>query len=147
MSRSAQRESGAREAWELLSSLVLDNERRREVVETVGISFARLRALRRIAAGPKRMCELASELVLDPPNLTPIVNDLERLGLVERRAHPSDRRVKLVSVTEKGAAMAHQADEILSRPPASLDNLSPDDLEDLLRILRKVRGDLVALER
>ena len=87
------------------------------------------------------MSELASLLSVDPPNLTALVDDLEGAGLVERQAHPTDRRVKLVVATADGAALAHQADEILARPPASLCALPTDDLESLVRILAQLHRD------
>ena len=72
------RDRAAREAWRAMADLVLDNERRREVSEQVGLSFGKIRALRRIARRPMPMRELASMLGVDPPNLTPVVDDLER---------------------------------------------------------------------
>jgi DNA-binding MarR family transcriptional regulator len=135
------RERTAREAWQAMGDLVLNNERRREVSEQVGLSFGKIRALRRIARRPMPMSELASLLSVDPPNLTAVVDDLEGAGLVERQAHPTDRRVKLVVATAEGAALAHQADEILARPPATLCALPVDDLESLVRILGQLHTD------
>ena len=135
------RDRAARDAWQAMADLVLNNERRREVSEQVGLSFGKIRALRRIARRPMPMSELASLLSVDPPNLTALVDDLEGAGLVERQAHPTDRRVKLVVATADGAALAHQADEILARPPASLCALPSDDLESLVRILAQLHGD------
>jgi DNA-binding MarR family transcriptional regulator len=134
-------DDAAREAWRAMGALVLDNERRREVSERVGLSFGKTRALRRIARKPMSMKELAGMLGVDPPNLTPVVDELERLALVERQAHPSDRRVKLVVATAAGAALAHEAEAILGRPPAGLSGLDPDELETLVEILAKVRGE------
>ncbi|MGA2835124.1 MAG: MarR family transcriptional regulator [Acidimicrobiales bacterium] len=128
-----------REAWHAMGDLVLDNQRRREVAEQTGLSFGRMRALRRIAREPMSMRELATLLGVDPPNLTTVVDGLERAGLVERRAHPTDRRIRLVVATPEGAALARRADEILDRPPAGLADLPPDDLEALLRILSRIR--------
>jgi DNA-binding MarR family transcriptional regulator len=135
------RDRAAREAWQAMADLVLNNERRREVSEQVGLSFGKIRALRRIARRPMPMSELASLLSVDPPNLTALVDDLEGAGLVERQAHPTDRRVKLVAATADGAALAHQADEILARPPAGLCALPADDLESLVRILAQLHRD------
>jgi DNA-binding MarR family transcriptional regulator len=137
----AQRDRAAREAWQAMADLVLNNERRREVSEQVGLSFGKIRALRRIARRPMPMSELASLLSVDPPNLTAVVDDLEGAGLVERQAHPTDRRVKLVVTTADGAALAQKADEILARPPASLCTLPAEDLETLVRILAQLHGD------
>ena len=135
------RDRVAREAWQAMADLVLANERRRDVSDQVGLSFGKIKALRRIAARPLSMRELASLLVVDPPNLTPVVDDLERSGLVERQAHPTDRRVKLVVATAEGAALARRANEILARPPVGLSELPPDELESLVRILALVRRD------
>ena len=137
----ARRDRPAREAWQAMADLVLNNERRREVSEEVGLSFGKIRALRRIARRPMSMSELASMLSVDPPNLTAVVDDLEAAGLVERQAHPTDRRVKLVVASPEGAALAHKADEILARPPASLCALPAEDLESLVRILAKLHAD------
>jgi len=138
---SGRRDRAAGEAWQAMADLVLNNERRREVSEEVGLSFGKIRALRRIARRPMPMSELAALLTVDPPNLTPVVDDLEQAGLVERRAHPTDRRVKLVVATPKGAAVAQTADEILARPPTRLSTLPAEDLETLVRILAQLQGD------
>jgi DNA-binding MarR family transcriptional regulator len=138
---SVRHDRSAREAWNTMADLVLDNQRRREVSEQTGVSFGRMRALRRIAGRPMPMRELAGLLGVDPPNLTPLVDDLERSGLVERQVHSTDRRVKLVVATPKGAALAQRAEEILDRPPAGLVNLPPDEMETLVRILARVREE------
>jgi DNA-binding MarR family transcriptional regulator len=128
----------SREVWLLISDLVLDNERRREVSEALGISFGRARALRRLARQPMSMGEFAAALGIDPPNATVVVDDLESLRLARRRPHPTDRRAKVVEATRKGKEMARRADAILGTPPPALSALSADDLEALRRILKSV---------
>jgi DNA-binding MarR family transcriptional regulator len=135
----SRRDELARDAYEVMRSLVLDSERRREVSESVGLSFGRLRALRRVVDQPLSMGDLAAQLNVDRPNLTVLVDDLERLGLVERRTHAGDRRVKVVATTPRGATMARRAQEILDRPPSRFDDLSLEDLRALVDVLRKVR--------
>src|SRR5215207_10057724 len=124
-----------RDIWMLMSDLVLDNLRRREVSEALGMSFGRTRAIRRLARRPMSMGELAAALGIDPPNATVLVDDLESQKLVRRRPHPTDRRAKVVEATRKGKGMARRADEILSTPPAALTALGADDLDALRRIL------------
>jgi DNA-binding MarR family transcriptional regulator len=131
--------AAAREVWQAMSALVLDNERRRAASEQAGLSFGKLRALRRIASQPMPMGELAALLGVDPPNLTPLIDDLERSGLVERQPHPTDRRVKLVAATDAGTALAQQAQELLDQPPPGLLELPGDDLDHLRRILSQIR--------
>src|SRR3954454_21075736 len=128
----------AREVWLLMSDLVLEHGRRREVAEAVGISFGRARAVRRLARRPMSMGELAAALEIDPANATVVVDDLETLGLVRRRPHPTDRRAKLVEPTRKGKTMAPPADAILRTPPPELSALSAGDIETLRRILEPV---------
>jgi DNA-binding MarR family transcriptional regulator len=138
MTASGAADDPAREAWLLMSDLVLDHERRREVSEALGISFGRARAVRRLARRPMSMGELATALVIDPPNATALVDELEAAGLARRRPHPSDRRAKLVEATRKGKAMARRANELLATPPPAFAELSQDDLEALRRILGSV---------
>lgn len=137
----AGRDKTARLAWQAMADLVLDNERRREVSDELGMSFGKIKALRRIASRPMPMRELAALLVQDPPNLTPVVDDLERMGLVERQPHPTDRRIKLVAATAKGKALAKRAEAILARPPDGLTDLPPEDLAALARIVTGLRQD------
>jgi DNA-binding MarR family transcriptional regulator len=128
----------AREVWSLMCDVVLANVRRREASEAVGLSFGRLRAIRRLARQPMSMSELAHSLTIDPPNATVVVDELEALGLVRRRAHSTDRRAKMVEATRKGKNVAQRADEILSIPPPELDQLGDEDLQTLWRILAGV---------
>ncbi len=138
MTRS-RRATVASEVWSTLTDLVVNNEHKREVCEETGLSFGKTRALRRIIDRPLSMGELATVLGMDPPNVTTMIDDLQRAGLVERHSHHSDRRVMLVVITAAGAKTARLAEDILSRPPESLLNLAEDDLDELRRILTTLR--------
>ncbi|WP_052433261.1 MarR family transcriptional regulator [Streptacidiphilus carbonis] len=121
--------------------LVLDqDDRRAAVVEALGMSFSRTKALRRLTAGPLRMSELAQKLLTDKPYATLIVDDLERRGLVLRTVHPDDRRCKVVTVTEAGRLAAELAESILARPPRGLLALEDEELETLRRVMAKVEA-------
>jgi len=133
-------EDAAREVWLLMSDLVLDHTRRREVSEALGMTFGRVRAIRTLAREPLSMGELAAALGIDRPNATVLVDDLEAQGLVRRRAHPTDRRAKLVEPTRRGKALARRADEILATPPAALGALDAAELGTLRGILERVRA-------
>ena len=133
-------EDAAREVWLLMSDLVLDHTRRREVSEALGMTFGRVRAIRTLAREPLSMGELAAALGIDRPNATVLVDDLEAQGIVRRRAHPTDRRAKLVEPTRRGRALARRADEILATPPAALAALDAAELEALRGILERVRA-------
>ncbi len=128
----------ARRAWRAMSSLVLDDDRKLAMSEALGLSFARVRALRRLAPEPLTMRALAEKLKADPPYVTLIVSDLEERGLVERRPHPDDGRAKLVSLTRAGRAAVTKAEKILDEPPAALTALPADDLAALAGILDRL---------
>lgn len=54
-----------------------------------------------------RLTELAAQARITLPAMSELVDDLERLGIVERRPDPTDGRAKLICLTEAGwAAMA-----------------------------------------
>jgi DNA-binding MarR family transcriptional regulator len=130
----------ARDVWLLMTDVVLDNTRRREVADALGMSFGRSRALRRLARRPMSMRELADAMDIDPPNATVLVSDLEAQGLARRRPHPTDGRAKVVEATRKGRALARRADDILATPPAGLSGLSAEDLAALRRLLERLRA-------
>ncbi|MFE0628385.1 MarR family winged helix-turn-helix transcriptional regulator [Streptomyces sp. NPDC058864] len=134
-------EATAARVWRDLRTLVLErNERRREVAEALGMSFFRVKALRRIAAAPVTPGDLAADLMTDRPYVTLVVDDLARRGLVERTPHPRDRRRKLLSVTPAGAEAAGEADRILGTPPPGLVELDPEELAALDRVVTKLLG-------
>ena len=133
-------EERAREVWLLMSDLVLDNTRRREVSEALGMTFGRVRAIRRLSRGPMAMGELAAALGIDRPNATVLVDDLEAQGLARRRDHPTDRRAKLVEATRRGRSLARRADDILATPPEALSALGEDELAALRELLARVRA-------
>src|ERR1700746_580189 len=70
-----------------------------------GLSMARTKVLRRLhEQGPTRQNVLAADFGLSPHSITDIVDGLERLGMAERRPDPTDRRAKLVAITDAGEA-------------------------------------------
>ncbi|MEU3569225.1 MarR family transcriptional regulator [Kitasatospora sp. NPDC036755] len=131
----------AARVWQGMYALVLErHDRRRIVADALGMSFSRVRALRRLAAGPITLRELAERLTADPPYTTVIVDDLVRRGLAERITNPADRRSKLVHLTEEGEAKAALATGILTTPPDALLALPPEDIHALDRVLAKLLG-------
>jgi DNA-binding MarR family transcriptional regulator len=133
------RDDAAREVWLLMSDLVLDNERRRDVADAVGMSFGRARTIRRLARRAMSMSELADALGIDRSNATVVVDDLEAQGFVRRRPHPTDRRAKLVEATAKGKRLARRAEAILATPPPAITALSAEDLQMLRALLERAQ--------
>jgi DNA-binding MarR family transcriptional regulator len=89
---------------------------------------------------PKPMSELALALRCDNSNVTGIVDRLEDRGLVERRPGERDRRVKMLTITERGAQIRDALGARLSEPPEPLAGLTPEDQRALRDIMRRALG-------
>src|SRR3954449_13482967 len=68
------------------------------------ISRTEAAVLRTLTGGPRRITELADLEGLAQPTMTLLVQRLEQRAWVERRRHPEDGRVALISVTDLGRA-------------------------------------------
>jgi DNA-binding MarR family transcriptional regulator len=128
----------ARRAWRAMSGLVHDQDRKVAVSQALGLSWARVLLLRRLAAEPHTLRALAEWLAADAPYVTLMVDDLEQRGLVRRKPHPEDRRSKLVQLTAAGRAAAARAKAILDEPPGALRDVPAKDLAVLLRVLERL---------
>jgi DNA-binding MarR family transcriptional regulator len=102
-----------------------------------GLSMARTKVLRRLhEQGPARQNVLAAEFGLSPHSITDLVDGLERAGLAERRPDPTDRRAKLVAITDAGEAGLDVANATRERLLEHVFGaLSEADRETFLRLL------------
>jgi DNA-binding MarR family transcriptional regulator len=87
---------------------------------------------------PVAMKALSSYMSCDPSNVTGIVEQLVTEGLVLREEALYDRRVKTVTLTEKGLKLRDKFLEITTstRLP-NLDKLTQDETHQLITILEK----------
>jgi DNA-binding MarR family transcriptional regulator len=82
---------------------------------------------------------IGDAIQVPPSRMVAIVDDLEALGLVERRPHPRDRRIRAVHLTAKGRRelakgrrIARQHEEELTR------GMSRADREKLVALLQGI---------
>jgi DNA-binding MarR family transcriptional regulator len=88
-----------------------------------------------------RLRDLAVASQLSPPAIGEHVDELERLGYVERVPDPSDRRAKLIRPTELGAAFMQTAYDALAEIEAEWRKaLGPEALRRLRDSLAEVRS-------
>jgi DNA-binding MarR family transcriptional regulator len=114
-----------------LAQQIADHVRARAV--TLGLTAAQATALREMT-GPMTMRELAERMSCEPSNATFVVDKLEKQGLIERHAHPTDRRAKHLVLTPEGTALRERLLELLTQD-SPLAGLGPDQqrvLQDLL---------------
>lgn len=126
--------------WQTLVAWVMDSrgDWRRKVTDATGLPFSRIRALKRLGAGPMTLKDLADAMSTDAPAATVAINDLESRGLVERYPHPENRRAKLVSVTAAGRGVIAATRRVVETTPAALQSLSATDIKTMQRILDKI---------
>ncbi|MEV4014575.1 MarR family transcriptional regulator [Nonomuraea angiospora] len=105
-----------------------------------GLSLARAKALQVLdQQGPLRQASLAAELDMAARSVTQAVEALERDGLVERTADPTDRRAKVVVITEDGAAALAAGLSAGERVLQGVfDALGPEQLETLNGLLATI---------
>jgi DNA-binding MarR family transcriptional regulator len=129
----------ATEAWSLIEQLILATKQQfMALAREFELSPPGLIALKSLdPADPLPMSELASCLHLDNSTVTGIVDRLEERGLVERRTAAHDRRVKMLVVTDEGAAIRTKVVERLASVPSPLTKLSRNDQIALRDILRR----------
>ena len=112
----------------------------RHSVETTGLclsDFGVLEAL--LHKGPLAVNALREKVLLSSGSMTAAVDRLERSGLAERTGTPTDRRSRIVRLTEQGSNLIselfreHAQD--MEHAFSCLDNAERDTLASLLRKL------------
>ncbi|MFF7633376.1 MarR family winged helix-turn-helix transcriptional regulator [Kitasatospora sp. NPDC008050] len=96
-----------------------------------GLSSSQAKALG-VVLEPVPMRALAGRLGCDASNVTGIVDRLESLGLARREAAATDRRVKIVTITEEGRETLLKIRADMTRAHRALDSLSADQRTALL---------------
>lgn len=107
----------------------------RERAVTLGLTAPQATALREMT-GPMTMRELAERMSCEPSNATFVVDKLEKQGLVERRAHPTDRRAKHLVLTPDGGALRERLLALLVQD-SPLAGLNSDEQRVLQALLEQ----------
>jgi DNA-binding MarR family transcriptional regulator len=108
-------------------------------VAELGLTPGDLKALMWLTPDePQSMRALAEHWGSDASTVTWVVDRLEERGLVRRQPHATDRRIRVVALTEAGTRLRAEQLARLREPPAAFVDLSPAEL----RALRKVTSRL-----
>jgi DNA-binding MarR family transcriptional regulator len=106
-----------------------------------GLTYQRYEALMLLyysRAGALPMGKMGVRLQLHQTSVTSLVDGLEKLGLAERGPHPTDRRTTLVSITDRGRAVALEATRDLNAMQFGTTPLTEAELVRLGRLLRRL---------
>ncbi|GAA0229069.1 MarR family transcriptional regulator [Cryptosporangium japonicum] len=84
----------------------------------------------------RTQAQLAEIGDMDKTTMVVTVDALDEAGLAERRPSSTDRRARIIAVTEKGVEVARQSQEIVDRVHAeALGSLAVEDRDALLSAL------------
>jgi DNA-binding MarR family transcriptional regulator len=90
---------------------------------------------------------LADTLDVEPITVARLVDKLEQLGLVERRADPTDRRVRRLYLQPAAEPLLAEMREIgAAAREEAMRGLSPEQREQLIEMLLTVKTNLVERE-
>jgi DNA-binding MarR family transcriptional regulator len=93
--------------------------------------------------GPRRAGALAECVFVDPSTVSRQVDQLVRLGLVERRADPDDGRATLLAATEAGLELHRRMRERRNRVTAEmLASWAPSDVRTLTELLGRFTTEM-----
>ena len=89
---------------------------------------------------PLPCLEVAARMVTREPDITRLVDRLEKKGLAIRSRTEHDRRVVLIAITDAGRAVLAALDRpVVALHKAQLGHLAPDEQAQLNRLLAKAR--------
>jgi len=89
--------------------------------------------------GPMCQGEIGDKLLKSSGNMTMVVDNLEKRGLVRRERDADDRRQVIVRLTERGQQLIEQVfDQHLDRIMAQFDVLSASEQRTLGELLKKL---------
>jgi DNA-binding MarR family transcriptional regulator len=98
--------------------------------------------------GPLPMNRLSDELRVSPPNITGVVDRLEKQGLVKRVPSATDRRTKEIHLTEKGDALYRKVTKGYSEfLQQALNELTSEEQEILAKLMSKLAREIRKKER
>jgi DNA-binding MarR family transcriptional regulator len=137
------------QAWRCMLELFFAQRGRLiAVAQEFGLAPQQAIAIKHLEPGRAiTMGELAQLLHCDNSNVTGIADRLEAAGLLQRRPHAHDRRVKTLVLTEKGEQLRAAYEARLALVPPELQALSEADAGLLLDIMRRATGSDAAPAR
>jgi len=121
-----------------------------DLLEPFGLTFPRYEALMLLhfsRRGALPLGKIGERLQVHRTSVTNTIDGLEKLGLVRRVPHDTDRRAVLAEITAKGRKVAEEATTTLNEARFATEPLSESELAELSSILRTVRdgaGDFEA---
>src|SRR6184192_2884486 len=124
--------------WKAARAVETYAEKSVSQLEMCGSDFAVLEAL--LHKGPLPVNEIGKKVLLTSGSITVAVDRLETKGFVERRAHGTDRRARIVHLTKAGRKMITSiyADHAADMERLASVSLTTTERKALIRLLKKI---------
>src|SRR6266850_1475249 len=124
--------------WKAASAVEAYAENSVSALEMCGSDFAVLEAL--LHKGPLPVNEIGKKVLLTSGSITVAVDRLETKGLVERRAHGTDRRARIVHLTKAGRKVIKRvyADHAADMERLASASLTRAERRSLISLLKKI---------
>ena len=114
-----------------------------DLLKGAGLSGPQYNVLRILrGAGPNGLAcgEISDRLITRDPDITRVLDRMEKRGLVTRRRDPDDRRVVISAITKAGLDLLAKLDAPVNAGHIEqLGHLTRTDLKTLIAILDRVR--------
>jgi len=134
--------------WKAASAVQAYAQKSISELEMCGSDFAVLEAL--LHKGPLPVNEIGKKVLLTSGSITVAVDRLEAKELVERRAHGTDRRARMVHLTREGRKVITRvyADHAADMERLASSSLTKTERKTLIGLLKKIGYEaLGALEQ
>ena len=135
--------TGAEVAVGILRTAALLERHYNQIVTKRGITIQQYNVLRILrGAGSRGMPTLVirDRMIHEAPGITRLIDRLEQAGFVRRERQEADRRQVVCHITPDGDQMLSTLDaEVAAADDAAVSMLSPDDRQELTRLLDAVR--------
>ena len=124
--------------WKAASVVQAFAEKSISELEMCGSDFAVLEAL--LHKGPLPVNEIGRKVLLTSGSITVAVDRLETRGLVERRAHDTDRRARIVHLTKEGRKLITRlyAEHAADMERLASASLTREERKTLISLLKKI---------
>lgn len=115
-----------------------------EVLKTGDLTFAQYNVLRILRAAGEigaSCAQIGDRMVTRDPDVTRLLDRLERRGLVSRSREQTDRRVITIRISKDGKALLDKLDKpVEARNRELLEHMGRDKLRTLNSLLEEARG-------
>lgn len=114
-----------------------------DAIAPLGLEARHVGVLRCLAGRQGQSQQALGEVLgLNPTRMVFLVDDLEQLGLVERRRNPDDRRSYALHITAKGRKVLDHVKAAARQSDARLcASLTPSERDELARLLKALAAN------